>query len=62
MVKFKAISSVPNTIKKLKIKKNIYLIYKQDFYKDKQKEIDDLFIEYLVPIMEDHDHHTLIEE
>ena len=31
------ISSVVNTIKKLHIQKNIYSIYKQEFYKDKKK-------------------------
>ena len=30
----------------------MHLIHKQDFYKYKQKEIDELFIEYLVPIMD----------
>ena len=44
MAKNKAISSVANTIKKLHIQKNMHLIYKQDFYKDKQKEIYELFI------------------
>ena len=32
------------------------------FYKDKQNDIDELFIQYLVPIMEDLDHPVLIEE
>ena len=39
----------------------MHLIYKQDFYKDEQNEIDDLFIEYLVPIMYNLDHSALIE-
>ena len=38
------------------------LIYKQDVYNDKQKEIYDLFIEYLVTVMDDIDHTALIEE
>ena len=33
----KEISVVANTIKKLHIQKNMRLIYKQDFYKDKKK-------------------------
>ena len=37
-------------------------IYKQDYYGDKLKEIDDLCIEYLVTIMDDIDHPALIEE
>ena len=60
--KNKAISSIENTIKYLHIQKNMHLIYRQDLYKDKQKEINELFIEYLIPIMGDLDHPTLIEE
>ena len=44
MAKNKAIYFVENTIKKLHIQKNIHLIYKQDYYWDKQEEIHDLFI------------------
>ena len=40
----------------------MHLIYKQEFYKEKQKEIYDLFIEQLVPIMDDTDHPELIWE
>ena len=40
----------------------MHLIYKQDFYTDKQKEIDKLLIEHLVPIMDDLYHPMLIEE
>ena len=46
----------------LHIQKNMHLVYKQDLYKDKQKEIDELFIEYLFPIMDDIGHLELIEE
>ena len=46
---------------KIHIKKNMHLIYKQEFYKDKRKEIDELFIEYLIPIMDGLDHPELIE-
>ena len=62
MAKNKEISPVANTIKKLHIQKNIHLIYKQENYKYKQKEIYDLFIEYLFPIMEDLDQLALTEE
>ena len=62
MAKSKGISYVSNTIKTLHIQKNMHLIYKQDFYKDKQKEIVEIFIRYLVLIMGDHDHPELIEE
>ena len=44
------------------IQKNIHFIYKKNFYTDKQKELDELFIEYLVPIMDDLDHPELIEK
>ena len=44
MSKNKSISSVANTTKNLHIQKNMHLIYKQDFHKDKQNKIDDLFI------------------
>ena len=38
------------------------MTYKQDFYKNKEKEIYDLFPEYLVPVMENLEHPELIEE
>ena len=41
----KAISSGANTIKKLHTQKNMHITYKQDFYKTKDKEIDDFFLE-----------------
>ena len=37
------------------------MFYKQDFYKNNEKEIYDLFIEYLVPVTDDIDHPDLIE-
>ena len=40
----------------------MHIIYKLGFYKNKWKEIDNLFLEYLVIIVEDLDHPTLIEE
>ena len=52
MAKNIEISSIANTIKQLHIQKNMHLLYQQDFYKDKQKEIYKLFIEKLVPIMD----------
>ena len=62
MAKNKAIYSVANTIKKLHIQKIMHLIYKQELYKNKQKEIDEHLIYYLVTIMGDLDHPALIEE
>ena len=62
MVKNEAIPAVAGTIKLLQIHKNMYMTYKQDFYKNKYKEIDDLFLEYLAPVTEDIEHPALIEE
>ena len=62
MAKNKAIYSLSNTIKTLRIQKKLHLIYKQDFYKDYHKEIYELFTKYLVPITDDLDHPELIEE
>ena len=38
------------------------MTYKEDFYKTKEKEIDDLFLGYLVPVMEYIEHIALIQE
>ena len=38
------------------------MTYKQDFYKTKQKEIDDLFLEYLVPVTKYIEYHAFIKE
>ena len=62
MVKNKSISAGANTIKQLHIQKSVHIIYKQDFYKNKEKEIYFLFLKYLVPVMEDLDHLALIAE
>ena len=43
MAKNTEIYSVENTIKKLNIQKNMHFIYKKNYFKDKQKEIDELF-------------------
>ena len=43
MVKKAAISSVTNTIIKLHIQSDLNLIYKQNFYNDKQKGIYEIF-------------------
>ena len=62
MVKNRIVSAVANTIKKLHIQKNMHIIYKQDLYKNKAKEIYDFFLEYLVPVMDNIDHPALIKE
>ena len=53
---------VANTIKQLHIHKNMHMIYKQDLYKTKQKEKDDLFMEYLATVLRDLEHPELIKE
>ena len=62
MAKNKAIYSVANNTKKLHIQFDLNFIYKQNFYHDKQNEIDILFDEYNVPLLDDLDHPALIEE
>ena len=62
MVKNKAILTVSNTIKKLYIQKSKHIIYKQDFYKNKEKEIGDFFLECLVPVMDNINLLAFIEE
>ena len=60
-VKNEALSSISNTIKPLNIHKNMHMTYKKYFYKTKKKEIYDLFLEYLVTVMNDLEHPALIE-
>ena len=62
LVKNKAIYAVANTIKQFHIHKNMYIIYKQNLYNNKEKEVYYLFPEYLVPVMDDPDYPALIEE
>ena len=40
----------------------MHLLYQKDFYEDKEKEIDELFIEKRFTIMDNIDHLALIEE
>ena len=60
MVKNESLSAAANTIKQLYIHKNMHMKYKQDFYKTKESEIDFLFMGYLVPVMKDIEHPSLI--
>ena len=61
MVKNNTISAVANTIKLFHIHKNMHMTYKQDFYNNKYNLIDDLFLEYLVPVMAYLENPALIE-
>ena len=49
MAKNEAISALANTIKQLHIVKYMHMIYKQDLYNDKQKEIDENLLNTLLP-------------
>ena len=49
MTKNKAIYAVAKTIKQLHFQKDMHMIYKQDLYKEINKEINDLFLEYIFP-------------
>ena len=40
----------------------MHMTYKQDFYKNKWKEIYDFFLEYLVTVMDDLENPARIEE
>ena len=60
MVKSKEISAIENTIKQLHIHKNMHMTYKQYLYKTKDSEIDNLFLEYLVPVIKYLEHPALI--
>ena len=40
----------------------MYIIYKQNLYNNKEKEVYYLFPEYLVPVMDNIEHPALIEE
>ena len=62
MVKNEAIPAVANTLKQLHIQNDMHMIYNKDFYKNKDKEIHESFIEYLVNNLVDLDHPVLIEE
>ena len=40
----------------------MHTTYKQEFYKTKQSEIDNFFLEYIVLVMKDLEHPALIKE
>ena len=56
------IFSVVNTIKIFHIQYYFHLIYKQNFYNEKQKEIDEIINKYHIPLITNIDHPALIEE
>ena len=62
MAKNTEISSVANTINKLHIYYDLYLIYKQKFYHDKQEKMYEIFDEYHINLLKYIDHPTLIQE
>ena len=46
----------------MSIQSDYYLIYKQSFYNDKQKGIDEFIDKYHIPLIDDIDHPVLIKE
>ena len=62
MAKNTAIYSVAKTIKKLHIHYYLHLIYKENFYHDKQREMDEIFDEYHLSLLKYIDYPELIEE
>ena len=62
MSKNTSISSASNAINKFHIQSDLRLIYKQNFYYDKQDEIDTLFGEYHVPLLNHLNNTALIME
>ena len=53
---------VAKTIKKFHILSNFHYVYQNNFYHYKQKEIDELFGEYHLPLFKDIYHPELIQE
>ena len=62
MEKNTAIPSVVNNINKFHIQSDLHLIKKKNFYHVKEREIDKLFDEYHLPLLQDIDHPALIQE
>ena len=44
------------------IQSNLYLIYKQNFYHEKKIEIDTIFDDYHITLLNDLDHPALLKE
>ena len=57
-----ALSSIASTKKNFHIHSDLNLIYKQNFYHEKQKEMDERFDEYHIPLLIDLYHPAFIEE
>ena len=62
MAKNTAIHSVANTINKFHIQYELHFIYEPNYYYDKQDEIDTIFDEYHVALLNDLYHTAFIEE
>ena len=56
---YTAISSVKNTIKKLRIMSALHSVYQQNLYHDKQDMIDELFYQYHISLLKYIDHTVL---
>ena len=62
MAKTTAIYLVANIKKELNIQSDLYFIYKQNFYHDKKYEINKLFVEYHLPLLNYINNPSLIQE
>ena len=56
------ITSVENTIKKFHIMSDVHICYIHNFYHDKQEIIDELFCQYIKPLLKYIDDPVLIQE
>ena len=62
MTCYTEISSVSNTLKKFQIQSILYAGYKHNFYHDKLDKFNELFDQYHIPLSNNIDHPTLIQE
>ena len=58
----KGITSISNTLKKLWILSDLYSSYIQTIYKYKEESINNIFITYVEPLLDDINHPELVEE
>ena len=56
-----SIYSVANTIETFHILSNLRYVYQENFYNDKQSEIDELFDEYHIFLLKNIDNPVLIQ-
>ena len=62
MICINTITSASNTLKRLLLHKTLYYSYIQNIYNDKELIINNTFITYLEPLLDDINNHALIQE